>query len=684
MDDLSLAADFPQATREQWLKLVEGVLKGADFQKKLVSRSHDSIDIQPLYLKAEGSAPIAREQAGRWRVSQRVDHPDPAKANALALADLEGGADALTLVTHKAPAGRGFGVGIESIEDLDRTLNGVMLDLIHLRMDAGGHGRQMAALVLALAERRGHKLSDLSLDLGLDPVGAMAAVGRMSASWEAMTQRMGDTLAHLTSWGFAGRAFLADGRVYHEAGASEAQELAAVLATGLSYLRGLAAAGQSLDAGRGALSFLLVADADEFLTVAKLRALRRLWARVEQACGLEPKPIRLHAETAWRMTTRRDPWVNMLRTTIAAFSAGIGGADAVTVLPFTAALGLPDAFARRVARNAQLILLDESNLARVADPAAGAGGFEALTDALCEKAWGLFQEIEREGGILESLKGGTLQDRISTVRAQREKAVATRREPITGTSEFPNINEADVTVLSPSPLWGGGAAKRPGGGASGGLDKDGASTPLSSSPPQGGRGQDGATSPAETSFPALVQMAARGTGLSELAGTASGLSPLAIAPLPSVRTAEPFERLRDLSDAYKAKTGERPKVFLANLGSAADFTARATFAKNFFEAGGIESIMNEGLTDQQSLKDAFVESKAKISCICSTDEIYKLHAPATASTLREAGTKLMFLAGRPGEDQKELTEAGITTFIFTGCDTLKILGEALDRACAEP
>jgi methylmalonyl-CoA mutase len=657
MDDLSLAADFPQATREQWLKLVEGVLKGADFQKKLVSRSHDGIAIQPLYPKAEGSAPIAREQAGRWRVSQRVDHPDPAKANELAIADLEGGADALTLVTRKAPSARGFGVGIGSLEDLDRTLDGVMLDLIHLRIDAGGHGRQMAALLLALAGRRGHKLSELSLDLGLDPVGAMAAQGRMSASWDAMAQRMGDTLAHLNDQSFAGRAFLADGRVYHEAGASEAQELAAVLATGLSYLRALETAGHSLDAARRSLSFLLVADADEFLTVAKLRAMRRLWAKVEQTCGLEPRPIRLHAETAWRMTTRRDPWVNMLRTTVAAFSAGIGGADAITVLPFTAALGLPDAFARRVARNTQAILLDESNLARVADPAAGAGGFEALTDALCEKAWGLFQEIEREGGILESLKGETLQGRIATVRAQREKAVATRREPITGTSEFPNINEADVTVLMPMPVTTEDAAQAP---------------------------QPAAAGAKETSFSSLVQMAERGTGLSELAGTASGPLPVNIAPLPSMRIAEPYERLRDISDVYRAKTGTRPKVFLANLGSAADFTARATFAKNFFEAGGIESIMNEELTDQQSLKEAFIESKAKISCICSTDDIYKLHAPATARSLQQGGTKLIFLAGRPGEDQQELTGAGITTFIFTGCDTLKILGEALDKACAEP
>jgi methylmalonyl-CoA mutase len=655
MDDLSLAADFPQATREQWLKLVEGVLKGADFQKKLVSRSHDGIAIQPLYPKAEGSAPIAREQTGRWRVSQRVDHPDPKKANELALLDLEGGADALTLVTQKAPAARGFGVRIDSVEGLDRTLSGVMLDLIHLRLDAGGHGRQMAALILVLAERRGHRLSDLSLDLGLDPVGAMAAQGRMSASWDAMAQRMGDTLNHLTAQGFAGRTFLADGRVYHEAGASEAQELAAVLATGVDYLRALEAQGHTLEAARRALSFLLVADADEFLTVGKLRALRRLWARVEQACGLETQPIRLHAETAWRMTTRRDPWVNMLRTTVAAFSAGIGGADAITVLPFTAALGLPDAFARRIARNTQLILLDESNLARVADPAAGAGGFEALTDALCEKAWALFQEIEREGGILESLKGDKLQACIAAVRTLREKAVATRKEPITGTSEFPNISEADVSVLLPMPE----------------SEKSKTSSPSPASPAS-----------AETTFASLVQMAGQGATLPQLAGTAAGPSPVAIAPLPFIRTAEPFEHLRDRADAYRARTGERPKVFLANLGPVSAFTAHATFAKNFFEAGGIEAVMNDGFSDTVKLRQAYLDSKAKLSCICSTDEIYESHAVETAEALRAAGSSLVYLAGRPGGREEELARAGIAGFIYAGCDTLAVLNRGLGEACA--
>jgi methylmalonyl-CoA mutase len=513
----------------------------------------------------------------------------------------------------------------------------------------------MAALVLAVAERRGHKLSDLSLDLGLDPIGAMASMGRMSASWDVMAQRMDDTLAHLTGQGFAGRAFVADGRVYHEAGASKAQELAAVLGTGLAYLRALEAQGHSLDAARQTLSFLLVADADEFLSVAKFRALRRLWARVEQACGLDPEPIRLHAETAWRMTTRRDPWVNLLRTTVAAFSAGIGGADAVTVLPFTSALGLPDAFARRIARNSQLILLDEVNLARVSDPAAGAGGFEALTDALCEKAWGLFQEIEHEGGILESLKGDKFQARIAGIREQRQKAIATRKEPITGTSEFPNINEADVAVLLPMPA----------------AESSPASAPVPSSPTL-----------AETSV-SLVQMAGGRADLSQLADPAAGSSPVAFASLPVIRTAEAFERLRDLSDAYLVSTGARPRVFLANLGPVAAFTARATFSKNFFEAGGIEVVMNNGFQSLHALTAAIAASGTQIVCICSSDEVYfgpaeaaiipnETIAEEAARDLRRAGGSLVYMAGRPTLREDALRAAGIYDFIYSGRDLLEV------------
>ena len=181
--------------------------------------------------------------------------------------------------------------------------------------------------------------------------------------------------------GFKGPFAVADGRVIHDAGGSEVQELAFVLAAGVAYLRAIEGAGVALEDAHGMVYARLSADADQFLTMAKFRALRLLWARVEQACGLAPKPLFIAADTAWRMLTQRDPYVNMLRATMATFSAGLGGANAITVLPHTLALGLPDPFARRVARNTQLVLLEESNLAKVSDPAAGSGGIETLTQA---------------------------------------------------------------------------------------------------------------------------------------------------------------------------------------------------------------------------------------------------------------------------------------------------------------
>ena len=236
--------------------------------------------------------------------------------------------------------------------------------------------------------------------------------------WSALAANLAALAGELAGEGFRGPFAVADGRIIHNAGGSEAQELAFALASAVAYLRALEAGGHALDAARRMIYFRLAADADQFLTLAKFRAVRRLWARVEEACGLAPEPVFVAAETAWRMMTRRDPWVNVLRTTMAVFAAGLGGADSIAVFPFTAALGLPDAFARRLARNTQLILLEESSLAKVADPAAGSGGIEDITDRLCEAAWALFQEIEATGGTAAALEAGLIQDKVAAVRAR--------------------------------------------------------------------------------------------------------------------------------------------------------------------------------------------------------------------------------------------------------------------------
>lgn len=618
MEDRPLADLFEPADRKRWLSLVETALKGAEFEKKLVSRTADGLRIEPLYEPAQAAEQPVRAP-GPWRIAQRVDHPDPAAAARQAMTDLEGGADALVLAFAGAAGARGYGLNVGDAAGLDSALSGVMLPLIGLRLDAGGRGLDAARWIRDVAAARGEDLSSYDLDLGLDPVGVLAASGSLGAMWKEIAPKLAAAVAELDDAGFSGRAFIADGRPYHEAGAGEAAELGAVLATALAYLRTLEAAGYDLDKARDRIAVLLVADADEFVTLSKFRAMRRLWARVEQACGLDPKPLRIHAETAWRMMTRRDPFTNILRTGMAAAAAGMGGADSVCVLPYTQALGLPDAFARRVGRNSQIVLLEESHLGRVSDPAAGAGGLEALTGQIAEAAWDAFRAIEGEGGIVASLSVGKIQRRIEALREARAKAVATRRLPLTGATEFPNLAEKPVAVLDVAPLPSGRPANF-GTGAAVGCD-----------------------------------------------------------PLPSQRLAEPFEVLRDASDAALAKSGRRPRVFLANLGPLSAFNARATFAANAFAAGGIEALTNDGFADTDSLVAAFKASDAPLVCLCSSDPIYAERAVEAATALAAAGAGTIYLAGRPADLAEPLKAAGVHGFLHVGCDLLALLDDAIRR-----
>jgi methylmalonyl-CoA mutase len=429
---------FAPASRDDWLAAVASACKGAPFDE-LRTPLPDGFAIEPLSERARGMTPLLGRPAGRpWTVVQRVDHPDPAAANSLARAELEGGASGLALVTRAAPTARGFGVAIGGRDDLARALDGIALDLVAVRIEAGHLCADLALSLLDIAG--GERREALDISVGLDPASLLAATGARP-DVEALLGRL------LPAPGL-GSLMTADGRTFHDAGASPAQELGMALASGVAALRSLEKAGLALDAARRRLDFVLAADADLVLTLPKLRALRLLWARVEEACGLAPLPIRLHAESSWRMITRRDPWTNMLRATLAAFAAGTAGADSVTLLPFTSALGLPDGFARRVARNALHILLEEANIHRVADPAAGAGTFEAITDELCQRGWTIFQALERKGGILEAVSSGWVSAAIASVRQERPAPV------IVGTNRFPAEEGETGHVLVPLPTGG--------------------------------------------------------------------------------------------------------------------------------------------------------------------------------------------------------------------------------------
>jgi methylmalonyl-CoA mutase len=377
------------------------------------------------------------------------------------------------------------------------------------------------------------------------------------------------------------------------------------------------------------------------------------------------------------MMTRRDPFVNTLRATAAVVAAGLGGADGITVLPHTAAIGLPDGFARRIARNTQLILLEESNLAKVVDPAAGAGGLESLTHELCVTAWMLFQEIEKAGGVAAALEQGLIQAKVAAVCAEREKAVAVRRDALTGTSEFPDIAEAPAAVLAPSPFapspsppsWAEGRGEE---SVRQGQTLD-AWIPLQAQT----RGAPPASHPSPPVEVASTRLRHYKTDRNrqqpisiggEGAGSGQSQEPCPqIAPLLCRRLAEPFEALRDASDRMLKKTGARPKIFLANLGRLADFTARATFAKNFFEAGGIVAVTSDGFGSRDEMLAAFKASGAALACLCGSDETYAAEAIGAAQAVSAAGATHVYLVGRPGEREAALKGAGVGTFIYTGC-----------------
>ncbi|MEU9704722.1 methylmalonyl-CoA mutase family protein [Streptomyces sp. NPDC047981] len=592
-DGLALAAEFPDASREQWQHLVAGVLRksgkdveGPAAEDALSTALEDALRVRPLYAAEDtapesglpGFAPFVRSgraegnTVGGWDVRQRHTTADAPTV----LADLENGVTSLWLVV---------GEGGIPLGSLGRTLDGVYLDLAPVVLDAGQDVQEAARELFALYEERGVAPEAARGNLGADPLGLEARTGRSHDVSPALG------LARRCAEEYPGlRALTVDALPYHEAGGSAAQELGCALATGVSYLRQLTEAGLTVEQALGQLEFRFAATADQFLTIAKFRAARRLWARVAEVSGASGAGAqRQHAVTSPVMMSRRDPWVNMLRTTVATLAAGVGGAESVTVLPFDHALGLPDAFARRIARNTSTILVEESHLARVIDPAGGSWYVERLTDELAHAGWEFFRTIESAGGQAAALRSGMIGDRLAETWAARSAKLAKRREPVTGVSEFPNLAENPV-VREPAP-----------------------------EPPSGG--------------------------------------------LPRVRRDDAFEALRARSDAHLAATGARPRIYLATLGPAAAHTARATFAANLFQAGGIEAV-TEG---------TFEESGASEVCLCSSDALYEEQAEDRARELRAEGAGHVFLAGRPA------AYAGVDSYVFAGCDAVAVLATTLDR-----
>jgi methylmalonyl-CoA mutase len=442
-----------EQVRGRWRTAVAGVLSkstrkepgelGDEPERLLETPTYDGIAIRALYTALDElpepplpgewpyvrGADALRDVNAGWKVAEAFPVPGNEDGNAAVLAGLADGVSALVIRVGESGVAAG---------ELARLLSGVYLDLVPVVLDAGADYAEAGEALLALVEPVADKPT-LSIDLGADPLSA-ALSGRAAPSMEQVLAAATRAAAKPGV-----RAITVDGPAFHNLGANATWELAAGLAAAVAYLRALTDAG--LPAGKALLqiSFRLAADDDQFGTIAKMRAARRLWARVAEVVG-EPEggATVVHAETSLPMMTQRDPWVNMLRATVAAFGAGVGGADTVLVSPFDVAIpggfpGVGRGFSRRIARNTQLLLLEESHVGQVRDPAGGSWFVEDLTERLARQAWQQFQAIEARGGFTQARD--FVAEQIAEVAQRRADDIAHRRTAITGVNEYPNLEE---------------------------------------------------------------------------------------------------------------------------------------------------------------------------------------------------------------------------------------------------
>jgi methylmalonyl-CoA mutase len=631
--------------RERWRKAVAGVLAktlepGSEVpgepERLLESPTYEGFGIQPLYtsLDARPEQPLPgqwpfvrggdalRDVNTGWKVAEAfppAGQSTVAEGNGAVLLALTEGVNALVL----RAGDNGVGAG-----QLDRLLEGVFLELVPIVLDAGAGYVAAARVVLALvADFDDDKRAMLSIDLGADPLTA-ALSGRDAPGIDDVVAMAG----RATDYHGGVRAVTVDGPAFHNLGANVSWELAAALAAGVDYLRLLSDIG--VRKALRQISFTYAATDDQFMTIAKFRAARQLWARVAEVVG-EPEAgnATVHAVTSRPMMTQRDPWVNMLRTTLAAFGAGVGGADTVLVEPFDVAIpggapGVPAGFSRRIARNTQLLLLEESNIGRVLDPAAGSWYVDDLTERLAQQAWENFCQIEANGGFADARD--FVAQQIAKVAAHRTDDIDHRRTKITGVNEYPNLDEPP---LQP--------------------------------------GTTGAARPA-TSGTGAARPATSGTGAARPATSGT--------PDETVRRyAADFEMLRDRSDEFFGRTGARPQVLLLPLGPLAEHNPRATFAANLLASGGIEAV-NPGPVDFDGVADAAARAGSPdTAVVCGTDARYATAVAGIVEAAHAAGITKLYLAG-PQKAVADLDESHLPDEYLTATiDAVKVLANLLTR-----
>lgn len=695
--------EFEPPSYEEWRDAAVKSLKGAPFEKKVISKTYEEIDLQPIYWQKDleelthvaslpGAVPYVRGSAAAgylerpWQVCQELWAATPKAFNRAATHDLARGQEALGIVLdrrtrlcndgHEAlvETTGAEGLSLCCLDDLDVALAGVDLTKIPLQVMAGCDALPLVAHTAALCRRRGGATSSLKGCIGADPLGELALEGATPLTLE----RALDVMAALVVWTGKEapnlRTVLVRGCPYHDSGGAATQELGFALATGVFYLRALVDRGTPIDDATRSLRFTFSLGSSFFMEIAKIRAARMLWTRIVEAFGgdVEVGKMNIHGRTSAWTKTVFDPYVNMLRNTTEAFSGVIGGVDSLHVRPFDEPIRPATEFSRRVSRNVQLLLQQESHLVQPIDPAGGSWYIETLTDQVAQKSWELFQEVEQRGGMAEALAAGYPQEQVAAVAQRKASSLATRRDVLIGTNLYANPSEEPLEVPAVDreeqrEHWTSCAAKY--------RESAGPETVRTESLASLGSASLGAGA-VEDALRAVQVGATMSDLQAALAGGEQGGSegPYLKSLAPG-RAALPFEQLRTSMDRYAAETGRRVTVFLANMGTISDHKPRADFTRRLFEVGGFQVLRNDGFNKVSKAVEAAVESRAEVVVICSTDKFYPDLVPALASKIKAASPEVkVFLAGKPAKEHAAAyLEAGLDDFIFIKTNVLELL-----------
>ena len=689
--------EFTPPTDEEWKAACEALLKGAPFEKKMFTKTYEGITFDPMYTRKHtedilpkgvmpGMGDYLRgvDAAGYigkpWGIAQACDETLPAENNELLRHEHDKGATIYHIVldtasrtgvdARQAEAVGDTGTSVTTVEDMHVLLTGLDLAKFPLYVYAGANAVPLLALVAAARRASGEDMAEVHGIVGADPIGALAADGKLPASLDAHY----DSLAAAARWATVNaphlRTVFVRSDVYSNGGANDVQEVASVLATATAYLRALCERGLTIDEAASQIAFAFSMGANFFLQIAKLRAVRPLWAQIVGAFGgsAEAQKMRIHARPALFFKTIYDPYVNMLRNTTEIFSGVVGGIDSFESAPFDEPIRKGDEFSRRIARNVQIMLQEEFGLLQPIDPAGGSWAVETLTRQMKEKIWAEFQRIEKEGGIVAALRAGSLQESVAAVLAARFKNADLRRDRIVGNNMYPNMTETLLETRAEDT-----AALK----AQRTADIDAYLSDIDVKH----RDEALASLRQAHSVDNAVEAALAGATIAELmTAVTEGNGAETVTAIAPHRWSERFEALRQRTEEYKAEKNDNVKIFLANMGPIPQHKARADFTTGFLQVGAFEVLGNDGFKTVEEAADAARASGADAVVICSTDATYPEIVPALAPKLHEVLPKArVFLAGAAPKDLLETyKEAGIDEYISVRANCYEIL-ESLQK-----